>query len=116
MVSQILKFMSFSLSGKVTVTCMNWTSSSEEIALSTVRGSRSDSGWFENRLGPGLDWVLSFCRCDMFCEPLWVAIKYESRPYVVGLLKVTFLFSKSFSIEAIKSRSTFVASDFEIWC
>ena len=30
-------------------------------------------------------------------------MKYESRPCVVGLLKITFSFSKSFSTEAIKS-------------
>ena len=80
--------MSFSLAGVVTVKCMDWTSSSREIALSTVVGSwllmfekifvfdvatvlftigvvsssetRSCPSWFEHRLGSGSDWVLSF--------------------------------------------------------
>ena len=48
----------------------------------------------------------------MFCGSflsVWVAMKYESRTCVVGLLKTTFCFSKSISTEAIKSRSKFVA-------
>ena len=81
--------MSFSLAGVVTLKCMDWTSSSREIALSTVMGSlvlifensfvfdvvtvlftigavssrenRSSPGWFEIRSDSGSDWVLSFC-------------------------------------------------------
>ena len=57
-------------------------------------------------------WDLLFWRCFL---SVWVDIKYESRPCVVGLLKITFWFSISFSAKAIKSQSKFIASDFEIW-
>ena len=52
--------------------------------------TRSCPGWFENRLDSGSDWVLSFCAWDLmlFGSFLseWDAMKYESRPCVVGLL------------------------------
>ena len=81
--------MSFFLAGVVTVKCMDWTSSSREIALLTVMGSlvlvfensfvfdvvtvlfttavvsscenRSSPDWFETSLDSGSNWLLSFC-------------------------------------------------------